>query len=73
MKTYVTFKKDHIHSIAGHIFDKDCIAVINSRSVFHGRNKAFEIFGGRFYREYAEMEFNMDWIRYFPRGFIEIN
>ena len=73
MKTYVTFGQIHTHSINGQIFDKDCVAVIHARTPQAGRNKAFEIFSTRFSFEYSEDEFNMDWMKHYPRGFIEVN
>lgn len=74
MKTYVTFGFDHVHSVNGRTFDKDCVAVIKSNSAAEGREKAFEIFGKQFCFEYPEDYFDFSSLdRYYPRGLIEIN
>ena len=72
MKTYVTFGQTHIHKIGGKIFDKDCVAVINSAGAEEGRDKAFELFGPKFCFEYPEEHFNHESMHYFPRGLIEV-
>lgn len=72
MKTYVTFGQIHTHSINGKTFDKDCVAVIESKNEKTGREKAFELFGQKFSFEYSEKEFNMDNMYYYPRGLIEV-
>ena len=73
MKTYVTFGHAHTHSVNGHTLDKDCVAVINSESSEKGRELAFEFFGNKFCFEYPEEHFDMEKMKYFPRGTIEIN
>jgi hypothetical protein len=73
MKTYVTFGQDHRHVIDGKIFDKDCVAVIESESAEAGRALAFETFGRKFCFEYPEECFNMESMKWFPRGFIEVD
>ena len=72
MKTYVTFGQDHEHNILGTVFDKDCVAVIDSPSAEKGRVKAFELFGPRFCFEYPEKHFPFDSLHYYPRGLITI-
>ena len=73
MKTYVTFGQEHIHKVNGKIFDKDCVAVIESPSAKRGREIAFELFGPKFCFEYPEKHFNMENMHFFPRGFIKAN
>ena len=73
MKTYVTFGQDHIHSISGKTLDKDCVAVIECIDAEDGRAMAFEYFGRQFCFEYPEEHFDMDSMRYYPRGFINVN
>ena len=73
MKTYVTFGQDHRHVIDDKVFDKDCVAVIESESASVGRNIAFEMFGPKFCVEYPEDCFDMEIMKYFPRGFVEVN
>jgi hypothetical protein len=72
-KTYVTFGQDHAHTIAGKIFNKDCVAVINCADREDGRRIAFECFGPKFCFEYHEKEFSQESLRFFPRGLIELN
>lgn len=73
MKTYVTFGQIHAHSVNGKTFDKDCVAVIHAETAEKGRELAFEYFGPKFAFEYPEDEFNFDHMKYYPRGFIEVN
>ena len=72
MKTYVTFGQSHRHEINGKVFDKDCVAVIESDSALAGRGKAFELFGQKFCFEYPEDRFDPGIMRYFPRGFTHV-
>ena len=78
MKTYVTFGQDHVHVLEESetgfrfLFDKDCVAVIESENRNEGRNKAFDIFGPQFSFEYFEGEFEKDNMTWYPRGFVEV-
>jgi len=72
-RTYVTFGQDHIHTVNGKIFDRNCVAVINCHNSVNGRALAFEFFGDKFCFEYPESKFDFDSMKYFPRGFIEVN
>jgi len=74
MKTYITFGYNHIHEINGVVFDKDCVAVIQTPGDDNsaGRIKAFEMFGPKFCFEYPEQYWNEDKLKYFPRGYIYI-
>ena len=67
MKTYVTFGQKHVHSVNGKIFDKDCVAVVDG-----GRDKVFELFGPQFCFEYPEEEWHEEDMKYFNRGYIEV-
>lgn len=73
MKTYVTFGSDHMHKINGHTIDNNCVAVIKSESAERGRELAFDMFGPKFSMEYPEDHFKMESMRFYPRGFIEVN
>lgn len=73
MKTYVTFGQDHAHAINDKTFDKDCVAIINCDSKAHGRTLAFEYFGLQFCMEYSEVYWTKDKLRFYPRGYIEVN
>jgi len=72
-KTYVTFGSSHVHRINGHTIDKDCVAIIECKNAEDGRSKAFEFFNDKFCFEYPEEYFNIDSMKYFPRGFIKVN
>jgi hypothetical protein len=67
MKTFVTFGQVHVHCVNGKIFNKDCVAVVNG-----DRAKVFEIFGSQFCFEYPEDLWDETLMRYFPRGYIEV-
>lgn len=71
-KTYVTFGQDHAHSVNGKTFDKDCVAVINCNDAAHGRQLAFEFFGGKFFTAYTKGDID-DLMQFYPRGYIEVN
>lgn len=73
MRTYVTFGQLHTHSVNGKTFDKDCVAVINSSSPQEGRELAFLFFGAGFCMEYPEQYWGDSTIKFFPRGYIEVN
>lgn len=67
MKTYVTFGQDHVHTINGKIFDADCVAIVNG-----DRTAVFELFGPKFSLEYPEGSWDEEKMKYFPRGYIEV-
>lgn len=71
-KTYVTFGRIHVHVINGTTFDADCVAVISCANADHGRVMAMDLFQGEFSTTYHEDQFNMDSLKYFPRGLIEV-
>jgi len=71
-KTYITFGQGHHHTIGEQIFDKDCVAVIESEGPKQGREKAFEMFDKYFCFEYPQAYWNESKLRYFPRGYIEV-
>lgn len=72
MKTFVTFGQDHIHQIGDKIFNRDCVAIIEGPSAEENREKAFEIFGPKFCFEYPEEFWSEDKMKFFPRGYIEV-
>lgn len=67
-KTYVTFGQTHRHVIEGNIFDRDCVAVLDSKSWENGQAKARERFGPQYCFDYYDTPPNM---KHFPRGFID--
>lgn len=70
MKTYITFGQDHRHVVNDVIYDKDCIAVLESENAATSRALAFEIFGDKFCFEYPEEFFDERDLHHFPRGLI---
>lgn len=72
-KTYITFGQDHVHRVNEVILDKDCVAIIESNDPTEGRAIAFELFGPRFCFEYPEAYWNPESMKYFPRGYVNVN
>ena len=72
-KHYVTFGQCHVHEVNGIIFDKDCVAIIKCSGYRQGRNTAFKLFGDQFGTSYHQEDWNEDNMKYFPRGYIEID
>ena len=73
MKTFVTFGQDHAHAVAGKTFDKNCVAVIHHTKPEEGRKLAFAYFDKKFCFEYPEDRWNEESMKYYPRGYIEVN
>jgi hypothetical protein len=67
MRTYVTFGQQHTHRINGHTLDCNCVALVDG-----DRERVFELFGPKFCFEYPEAEFDKAYMKYYPRGVIEI-
>jgi len=70
--TYVTFGQVHKHTIGDAIFDKDCVATISCKNASEGRQLTADAFGDKFFTTYHESEFDMDSMKYYPRGFLEV-
>ncbi len=70
MEFYVTFGQDHYHNINGKIFDKDCIAVIESENCNKALNDSFQIFKNKFCMCNSKEKFNNENLKYYPRGLI---
>lgn len=67
-KYYITFGQVHAHSVNGKTFDKDCVAVIETKSMEEAREISFNTFGPKFCfctEEIPDMSF-------FPRGLINL-
>lgn len=73
MKTYVTFGQTHTHSVNGKTLDKDTVAIIKSGSAEEGRELAFSFFGPQFCFEYPEDRWDKGDMKYFPKGYVEVN
>lgn len=67
MKTFVTFGQDHIHRINGKVFDHNCVAIVNGN-----RDDVFKIFGSKFCFEYSEDFWDDKTMKYYPRGYLEV-
>lgn len=62
----------HTHSVNGKTFDKDCVAVIEAIGAKEGRDMAWGYFGPKFFTTYHEDQWNEDNLKYFPRGYINV-
>ena len=70
---YVTFGQDHAHRVNGKTLDRDTVAVFAAETAQAGRNRAFELFGGKFCFEYHGEEWNESSLKYFPKGYVYID
>lgn len=71
MKVYVTFGQSHIHDIAGKIFDKNCVAMIECENETDGRNIANDVFDRKWCWLYTN-ESDITLV-YYPRGIIKLH
>ena len=70
---YITFGQDHVHSMNGKTFDKDCVVVIECEDYAHGRQKAFDFFSDKWHNCYLPNEVDLpNLMQYFPRGLINV-
>jgi hypothetical protein len=69
---YVTFGQGHVHHVAGETLDHDSVAVYEAASYSEGREKAFELFGDKFFTDYHAQEWKEENLHYFPRGYVEL-
>lgn len=71
--TYITFGQDHYHEVGGVVFDRNCVASIESSNRMEGRDKAFALFGNKWAFEYFNNEIKrVDVDKWFPRGIIPV-
>lgn len=70
--TYITFGQTHTHSVEGLTLDRDCVLAIPSESEGEGRARAFELLGPRWCFSYWDRDFDLDTLRYFPRGIMRL-
>ena len=71
-KYYITFGQSHTHIHNGNTLDKNCVGVVKANSYEEMRNLVFEWFDDKFATTYTVENFK-DAIKYFSRGFIELN
>jgi hypothetical protein len=69
----VTFGQAHVHKHGKHTLDKDCVAVINATTIEEANKLAFGWWDGVFHQHVDRKKWNDDDMKYFPRGYIEIN
>ena len=72
MTTYVTFGQNHYHEVDGKKIDRDCVAVLPSKTASEGRDLAFRLFGLKFCFEYFEDQWEEEKMRFFPRGYVDL-
>ena len=72
-KVYLTFGQIHVHRVNGKTFDCDCVAVIDCDSHEHGREIAFNLFSDKWFTTYLKENFDMDDMKYYPRGLINVS
>lgn len=72
-KHYVTFGQIHTHRVNGITLDCDTVACYEAEDVQDGRNKAFKYFGDKFFTDYHDTQFNMEDLKFFPKGIINID
>ena len=69
---YVTLGQNHAHRCSNVTVDCNCVVVFQAASAEEGRKKAFELFGDKFSFEYHDTEFNLEDMKYYPRGLIQL-
>jgi len=72
-KHYVTFGPVHTHRVNGITLDCDSVACYEAEDYSEGREKAYKLFGVKFFTDYHDTAFNMENLKYFPRGIINID
>jgi len=72
-KHYFTFGQSHVHRVNGKTFDCDCIAVIEADNHTRAREIAFKNFGPTWCFSYEQEDWDEKDMRYYPRGYIEVN
>lgn len=71
-KHYVTFGQVHRHNIQSKRLNADCVARFEAENPYEGRAKAFALFGPKFCFEYHDTAFPQDSMKYYPRGFVDL-
>ena len=73
MKIYITFGQIHKHIVNGKVFDRNCVAVFESKNEYEGRKKAFWVFGNQWHNLFPANQFNNKLLIYFPRGLLQLD
>lgn len=66
-KTFVTFGWGHSHTINNHVFDRDCVAVINAPAAKEGMKVVQQLFGNRY--SFAFPQENWSGEMHYPGGY----
>lgn len=72
-RIFITFGQCHVHSINGHTLDKDCVAIITAATYEAADALAFEWMDGKFHEHVPEEHWKDEVMKYYPRGYIEVN
>lgn len=72
-KLFVTFGQIHVHKVGGIVFDKDCVAVVYGETYQAADDLAFKLFHGKFHAHEPETSWDDEKMKYFPRGYIDVN
>jgi len=70
MQLFITFGQIHAHRVNNITFDCNKVAVIECDDYAHGRKRAFELFGDKFFTSYLKDEIDM---KYFPEGAYDVD
>jgi len=70
---YVTFGQIHTHRVNGKTLDCDTVARFQAKNAQEGRTKAVDYFGGMFFTDYHDIQWNDEKLEYFPKGIIDID
>lgn len=70
---YVTFGQVHTHRVNGKTFDCDTVAVYQANNAQEGRERAFELFGDKFFTDYHGEQWKEEDLHYFPKGYLNVD
>lgn len=70
---YITFGQSHAHHVNGYTFDKDSVAIIVAETENDARDRAFELFGPKWFTSYSEERWTPETAAYFPRGAVHVD
>ena len=73
MNIYISFGQSHTHRVDGVTFDCDVLARIKCETHKEGRERAFELFGAKFFTDYPEEKtYDEEFMSFFPRGILDV-
>ena len=72
-KLYITFGQVHTHRVNSQTFDKDCVGVVTAPTIEAADAMAFKLFDGKFHQHIDAEKWDEDLMKYFPRGYIDVN